>query len=659
MESLLFGKLTWSALPYQWYTIGGTLAIFAIAATGAIILSRLHRWKWIWNEWLTATDPKKIGVMYFAVASLMLFRGGIDSILMWAQQSIAVGSAPGFLGAAHGFLDGQHFNELATAHGDIMVFFVTMGFLTGLFNLIVPLQIGSRDLAFPFLNTLSFWLYVAGAILINAFFVLGGHFAGTGWLAETPLSEAQFSPGVGVDYWIWSLQISGVGTMISGINFLVTIIKMRAPGMTLMRMPIFTWAALFSNVLIITIFPILAITIAMLSADRYLGMHFFTAGSGGDTMMYFNLIWMWGHPEVYVLILAPYGIFSEIVSTFSHKTLAGYREQVVGLGLIALIALGVWLHHFYTMGSGADINSAFGIATELITIPTAVLFFNWIATMHRGKVTLASPMYWFLGFVGTFTFGGLTGMMLAAPAADYQLHNSLFLIAHFHTMIVTGALFGIFAGFTYWFPKFAGFKLDETLGKRAFWLWLIGFILSFGSLYILGLMGATRRMDWYTDPTWRPLFIMALIGVLVTAAGAITQGWQVVVSIRERDQNRVVNGDPWDGRTLEWATSSPPPAYNFAFIPTVHSHEAFWDMKQGKYEEPTGEYHAIEMPKYTPMGIYIAGFALLFGFAMVWSMYLFAAIGLIGIIVCVILRTFNEHSEYTLPASRIAALESR
>ena len=659
MQSLLLGKLTWSALPYQWYTIGGTLAIFAIAATCAIILSRLKRWKWIWNEWLTATDPKKIGVMYLLVASLMLFRGGIDSILMWAQQSLAVGSAPGFLGAAHGFLDGQHFNELATAHGDIMVFFVTMGFLTGLFNLIVPLQIGSRDLAFPFLNTLSFWLYTAGAILINAFFVLGGHFAGTGWLAETPLSEAQFSPGTGVDYWIWSLQISGVGTTISGINFLVTIIKMRAPGMTFMRMPIFTWAALFSNVLIITIFPILAITIAMLSADRYLGMHFFTAGSGGDTMMYFNLIWMWGHPEVYVLILAPYGIFSEIVSTFSHKTLAGYREQVVGLGLIALIALGVWLHHFYTMGSGADINSAFGIATELITIPTAVLFFNWIATMHRGKVTLASPMFWFLGFVGTFTFGGLTGMMLAAPAADYQLHNSLFLIAHFHTMIVTGALFGIFAGFTYWFPKFTGFKLDETLGKRAFWLWLIGFILSFGSLYILGLMGATRRMDWYTDPTWRPLFIMALIGVLVTAAGAITQVWQVVVSIRERDTNRVVNGDPWDARTLEWATSSPPPAYNFAIIPTVHSHEAFWDMKQGKYEEPTGNYHAIEMPKYTPMGIYIAGFALLFGFAMVWSMYLFAAIGLIGIIVCVILRTFNEHSEYTLPASRIAALESR
>lgn len=651
-KTLLLGRLTWSALPHEWYTIAGTIAVFAIAATGAIILTRLKRWKWLWKEWLTATDPKRIGAMYLVIASLMLFRGGADAVMMWLQQSLSVGPT-------QGFLTGDHFNELTTAHGDIMVFFVTMGFLTGLFNLIVPLQIGARDLAFPFLNTLSFWLYVAGAILINAFFVFGGHFAAAGWLSETPLSEAQFSPGVGMNYWIWSLQISGFGTLLSGINFLVTIIKMRAPGMTFMRMPIFTWAALFSNVLIVTIFPILAITIAMLSADRYLGMHFFTAGMGGDTMMYFNMIWMWGHPEVYILILAPYGIFSEIVSTFSHKTLAGYREQVVGIFLITVIALGVWLHHFYTMGSGANVNAAFGVATELITIPTAILFFNWIATLYRGKVSLASPMYWFLGFVGTFTFGGLAGMVLATPAADYELHNSLFLIAHFHTMVVTGALFGIFAGFTYWFPKFTGFKLDERLGKRAFWLWLTGFILSFGSLYILGLMGATRRMVNYTDPTWRPLFIVAFIGLLLTAGGAVTQVWQVIVSIRDRDKHRVGNGDPWDGRTLEWATSSPPPSYNFAIIPTVHSHEAFWDMKRAKDEGPAGKYKDIEIANYTPMGIYIAGLALLFGFAMVWSMYLFAAIGLIGIIVCVVVRTFDEHTEHTVTADQIAATESR
>jgi cytochrome o ubiquinol oxidase subunit I len=653
MGSFIFGRLTWGDLPNLWYTIGGTVAILAIVAVAAIILTRLKRWKWIWNEWLTATDPKKIGIMYMVVASLMLFRGGIDAIMVWLQQSVAVGSSPGFL-------DGQHLQEITTAHGDIMVFFVTMGFLTGLFNLIVPLQIGARDLAFPFLNTLSFWLYVAGAILINTFFVLGGHFAATGWLAETPLSEAQFSSGVGVDYWIWSLQISGVGTMISGINFLVTIIKMRAPGMTLMRMPIFTWAALVSNVLIVTIFPILAITIAMLTADRYLGMHFFTAGSGGNTMMYFNLIWMWGHPEVYILILPSYGIFSEIVQTFSHKKLAGYVPQVIGLLLVMIISLGVWLHHFYTMGAGADVNAAFGVATELITIPTAILFVNWISTMYKGKVTLASPMYWFLGFVSTFTFGGLAGMTLAFPAADYQLHNSLFLIAHFHTMIVGGALFGIFAGMTYWFPKFTGFQLDENLGKRAFWLWLVGFYLAFVPLYILGFMGATRRMDFYTDPTWRPLFITAAIGFLVIASGVVTQVQQVIVSIRDREKYRVT-GDPWDGRTLEWATSSPPPPYNFAIVPTVQSREPLWDMKQerkqGVYGEQKAKYHDLELPKYTAMGIYLAAFALLFGFAMVWYMYFFAFIGLVGIIACVVIRAFNEHSEYTLHANEVYALE--
>ncbi len=656
MTSFLFGKLSWSDLPSAWYTIGGTLAIFAILGAAATFLTRTNRWTWLWNQWLTATDPKKLGIMYIIVASLMLFRGGVDAFLTWLQQSWSVGNAPGILGAPHGFLDGQHLQEITTAHGDIMVFFVTMGYLVGLFNLIVPLQIGARDLAFPFLNSLSFWLYAAGAILINMFFVFGGHFAATGWLAETPLSEAQFSPGTGMDYWIWSLQISGIGTLISGINFLVTILKMRAPGMTLMRMPIFTWASLFSNILIITIFPILAITIAMLTADRYLGMHFFTAGEGGNTMMYFNLIWMWGHPEVYILILPSYGIFSEIVSTFSHKKIAGYGGQVVGLGLVTLISLGVWLHHFYTMGSGADVNAAFGVSTELITIPTAVLFFNWISTMYKGKITLATPMYWFLGMVSTFTFGGLAGMVLAFPAADYQLHNSLFLIAHFHTMIIGGALFGIFAGITYWFPKFTGFTLDENLGKRAFWLWLIGFYLAFVPLYILGFMGATRRMDNYSDPTWRPLFITAAIGIVFIASGGVTQVWQIIVSIRERAAHRVT-GDPWDARTLEWATSSPPPFYNFALIPTVHSHEPLWDMKQGKYEEPKRTYHDLELPKYTAMGIYLAGFALLFGFAMTWYMFPLAVICLVGIISCVVIRTFNEHSEYTLSANQITALE--
>ncbi len=649
MQQFIFGKLTLEALPHAWFTIGGTLSISAGLISVAALITFLKRWKWLWTNWLTATDPKKIGIMYIIVAILMFFRGALDVVMIWAQQAIASGSA-------QGYLDANHFQQIFTAHGDIMVFFVTMGFLFGLLNIIVPLQIGARDLAFPFLNSLGFWLYLAGAILINLFFVFGGDFAANGWLSLAPLSELQFSPGVGMDYWGWSLQISGLGTLIGAINFIVTILKMRAPGMTLLKMPMFTWTSLCSMLLVVSVFPILAATIGLLWLDRFLGMHFFTATAGGNPMLYTNLIWMWGHPEVYILVLPAFGIYSEIVSTFSQKKLFGYVSMVCAAISVAGLAALVWLHHFFTMGAGANVNAFFGIVTMFIAIPTSIQVVNWILTMYRGKIVFATPMYWFLGFLATFTFGGLAGVLLASPAADFQLHNSLFLVAHFHTMIVGGALFGIFAGFSYWFPKVTGFKLNERLGKIAFWLWLVGFFVSFSPLYILGIMGASRRLNHYDASTgWQPFFIMALIGSLIITLGVIFQVIQMVVSIRQRKQNLDTTGDPWNGRTLEWATSSPPPSYNFAVIPKVDSRDAFWEMKRHGKTKTEDKIEDIEVPNNTAMGIYVSAFLFIFGFGMVWQSPLIAISGLAGTIIVVIIRTFNEDSEHVLKAEEMKA----
>jgi cytochrome o ubiquinol oxidase subunit 1 len=658
MEYLL-GKLTIEALPHEWYTIGGSSSIAIMSLVALFFLTYTKRWRWLWGQWLTSTDPKRIGIMYMVVASLMFIRGGLEAGMIWLQQSLAAGTS-------YGYLTGTHFQEVFTAHGDIMVFFVTMGFLFGLVNLIVPLQIGARDLAFPFLNTLGFWLFVAGAALINLHFVLGADFAATGWLAQAPLSELQYSPGVGVDYWIWSLQVSGLGTLIGGINFIVTILKMRAPGMTLMRMPLFTWTSLMSMLLVITIFPILTVTMAMLNLDRVFGMHFFTTDFGGNAMMYTNLIWIWGHPEVYVLILPAFGIYSEIVTTYSQKRLSGYLSMVLAGAGVTTLALLVWVHHFFTMGAGANVNAFFGIMTMFIAVPTGVQIFNWLSTMYRGRIIFATPMYWFLGFIFTFSIGGMAGLLLASPPADFQLHNSLFLVAHFHTMIVGGALFGIFAGITYWFPKIAGFKLNERLGRYAFWCWLVGFILSFLPLYILGLMGATRRLDHYDASTgWQPWFIVSLIGVTIIAIGVLIQIIQIIVSIKQRKKNLDTTGDPWNGRTLEWLTASPPPFYNFAIIPKVHSRDAFWEMKNSESEtlklrnSETPKYEDIVLPKNTAMGIYVAGFVFLIGFAFVWHIFWLVVAGLIGAIACVIIRTFDEHTEYVLPAEEVAKIEAR
>ncbi len=652
MKEFLVGKLNWSDLPHDWVMYGGTATFILTFIVALIVLIRTNKLKWLWNEWLTSVDPKKIGIMYFISGGVMLLRGGLDVLLMWAQQALSSGDSKGFLTA-------EHYQEIFTAHGNIMVFFVAMAFVFGLINYIVPLQIGARDLASPFLNTLGFWLFIGGIVMVNMFFVFGGHYAATGWLAVAPLSGKEFSPGVGVDYWIWSLMISGIGTTLGAINFIMTILKMRAPGMKLLKMPLFTWGSLCSMIMAVTVFPLLTATLFLVYFDRVLGTHFFTTIGGGDPMMYTNLIWMWGHPEVYVLILPAFGVFSEVVSTFSRKPIASYKSAVTGMIGVSAFALSVWLHHFFTMGAGADVNAFFGIMTMVIAIPTSVLVFNWIATMYKGQIKFDTPMLWFMGFVAIFAIGGITGVMLAIPPIDFQLHNSLFLVAHFHSTVIGGVLFGIFCAISYWFPKFTGIRLNERIGKLAFWFWVIGFCLSFIPMYVLGFMGASRRLDHYDSSTgWQPLFILMFIGGLVIAIGVALQIGQILASFIQKNKLRdTTGGDPWNGRTLEWATSSPPPFYNFTVIPHVNTVDAYWEMKQQGLQKPA--YEDIHMPKNTAVGIYISIYATLASFAFVWEINWLIVVSMIGIIITFIRRAFKEDSEYTITAAEVQKIEEK
>lgn len=646
----MFGKLTLDAFKHDWL-INGAVAMTVLF--GLIIVGMLFyykRWKWLWNEWLTSLDPKKIGVMYAVVVAIMLLKGFSDAILMRIQQVVAVGPS-------HGFLASEHYQEIFTAHGTTMIFFVGMGIIFSLMNLVVPLQIGARDVAFPFLNAVSFWLFAAGSSFIMVSLAIG-RFSPTGWVAYPPLSGLEYNPSEGVDYWIWSVQIAGIGSLLAGINFLVTILKMRAPGMTLMKMPIFVWSVLCSLVLIVFAFPILTATISMLALDRLMDMHFFTASGGGNAMMYVNLIWAWGHPEVYILIFPAFGVFSEVVATFSQKKLFGYPSMVFALVIITFLSFIVWLHHFFTMGAGGNVNAFFGIMTMLIAIPTGVKVFNWLFTMYRGRVHFTTPMLWFLGFIVTFTIGGMDGVLMSLPAVDFQVHNSLFLIAHFHSVIIGGVVFGSFAAFTYWFPKIAGFKLNERLGKYAFWCWFVGFLLAFMPLYLLGLMGATRRLDHYDAAMgWKPLFIIAAIGVAIIALGVAFQILQIIVSIKQRKQNIDTTGDPWNGRTLEWATCSPPPVYNFAIIPEVETRDPFWVSKQSKKPEPKPVYEDIHLPKNTPIGIYIGGCSFLVGFGLVWHIFWMASLGVLGTIACMIIHLAVKEPEMTISAAEVKKME--
>ena len=651
----LFGKLSLAAIPFNELPAmlaGGAMVGGFIALV--LLITYLGKWKWLWTEWLTSVDHKKIGVMYIIVALVMLLRGFADALLMRTQQAISVG-------ANHGFLPPHHYDQIFTAHGVIMIFFMAMPFMVGLMNIVVPLQIGARDVAFPFLNSLSFWLFMVGVVLVMLCLIVG-EFGQTGWLAYPPLSEKEFSPGVGVDYYIWSLQISGIGTLISGINFFVTILKMRCPGMTLMKMPVFTWTALCANILIIIAFPVLTVTLSMLTLDRYLDFHFFTNSGGGNAMMYVNLIWIWGHPEVYILVLPAFGIFSEVVSTFSRKRLFGYNMMVYATACITLLSFIVWLHHFFTMGAGANVNAFFGIATMIISIPTGVKIFNWLFTMYKGKICFNAPMYWTIGFMITFSIGGMTGVLLAVPGADFLLHNSLFLIAHFHNVIIGGVVFGYVAGFNYWFPKAFGFKLNEKLGKCAFWCWLVGFYVAFMPLYVLGFMGATRRLSHYDAATgWHPLFVIALVGALIIFAGIGFQLLQLFVSFLQRKQNMDLTGDPWDARTLEWDTASPPPFYNFAFVPHVDSLEPHWDNKRAAKnhaEQPKRAYEDIHMPKNTGIGFVIGILAFTFSFGMIWDIWWLAIVSAVGMFAGVVYRSFDYDIDYYVTAAEVEKIEN-
>ncbi|KPL50023.1 cytochrome o ubiquinol oxidase subunit I [Xanthomonas axonopodis] len=648
----MLGKLTIEAVPYHepiiMVALGGA-GLLGLLIAGAITKYKL--WGYLWKEWFTSVDHKRIGVMYIIVALVMLLRGFADAAMMRTQQALAGGGG-------EGVLPPHHYDQIFTAHGVIMIFFMAMPFMTGLLNLIVPLQIGARDVAFPFLNSLSFWLFVAGAALINI--SLGvGEFAQTGWLAYPPLSGLEYSPGVGVDYYIWALQVSGLGTLLTGINFFVTIMRMRAPGMNLMRMPIFTWTALITNILIIAAFPILTVALALLGADRYLGTHFFTNDGGGNAMMYVNLIWIWGHPEVYILILPAFGIFSELIATYSRKRLFGYTSMVYATSCIGVLSFVVWLHHFFTMGSGANVNAFFGITTMIISIPTGVKIFNWLFTMFRGRVHMTAPVLWTIGFIITFTIGGMTGVMLAIPAVDFVLHNSLFLIAHFHNVIIGGVVFGYLAGLTYWFPKAFGFKLNEKIGKASFWCWIIGFFVAFMPLYVLGFMGMTRRMNTYNHPEWAPWLYVAAVGAAIIGMGIFLNLVQIGYSVWKRKEHMDYTGDPWDGRTLEWATSSPPPFYNFAVLPHIDDRDQFWaDKQNGKGWVRPSKYEAIHMPRNTGAGVYIGAFSVLLGFGLIWHIWWLAIVGLVGMIGSFIARTFDDDIDYWVPADEVERIEN-
>jgi cytochrome o ubiquinol oxidase subunit I len=649
----MLGKLTWDAIPFD-----QPIPLVAASIVGLVIIAvlawvTLKGWMpYLWREWITSVDHKHIGIMYTLLAMVMLLRGFTDAIMMRSQQALAFQSP--------GYLPPEHYDQIFSAHGTLMIFFVAMPFVIGLMNFVVPLQLGIRDVAFPTLNSVGFWLTATGALLVNVSLVIG-EFARTGWLPYPPLSGITYSPGVGVDYYLWSLEISGVGTLLAGVNLVTTVLKMHAPGMTYMRMPMFCWTTLASNLLIVAAFPILTATLAMLLLDRYLGFHFFTDEAGGNVMMFMNLIWAWGHPEVYILILPAFGIFSEVISTFSHKPLFGYRSMVAATMVICVLSFTVWLHHFFTMGAGADVNAIFGIASMIIAVPTGVKVFNWLFTMYGGRVVFSASILWSLGFMVTFVIGGMTGVLMAVPPADFVLHNSLFLVAHFHNVIIGGVLFGAFAGYTYWFPKAFGFRLHEGLGKASFWCWIIGFYVAFMPLYVLGLMGMTRRMQHYDVAAWHPWLLIAAAGAAIILAGIILQIAQLAVSIRHREELRDITGDPWEGRSLEWATSSPPPAFNFAVLPHIEGGEAYWDMKQrarqngGLGEEPV--YEPIEMPRNSPTGFICAFFATFMGFALIWHIWWLVGAAALGAYATFVVFAWRDSDEYIIPAETVARID--
>ena len=628
--------------------IYGAMVSIVVATLAILVgLTYFKKWRWLKDEWLTTVDHKKIGVMYIICALLMLFRGGVDGLLMRGQLARP----------ENGLLDAQHYNEIFTTHGVIMILFMAMPFIIGLMNIVIPLQIGARDVAFPYLNAVSFWLFFAGAMLFNISFVIGGS-PDSGWSAYFPLASNEFSQSVGNNYYAIAIQIAGLGTLMTGINFIVTILKMRAPGMTLMKMPMFSWSILITNIIIVFAFPVLTVALALMTFDRLFGSKFFAMSDGGMDMLWANLFWVWGHPEVYIVILPAFGIFSEVISTFSKKNLYGYKSMVFAMGVISLLSFTVWVHHFYTMGQGVMVNSIFSITTMLIAVPTGVKIFNWLLTMYKGKIQFTTPMMYALGFIPIFTFGGVTGVMLAMASADYQYHNTMFLVAHFHYVLIPGTVFGVLAGLYYWWPLMFNFKLNDRQGKIAFWIIAISFNVTFLPLFALGLKGMTRRMYTYSAETgFGPLNLIASIGAVGLAIGFIYLCYNIYWSIRYQPSE--TTGDPWDARTLEWSLPSPVPSYNFAITPKVDSVEALWNQKQGKEKIYTGSYEEIHMPSSSFKPFIMAVFFFFWGFFMVFSWWIPAIIAAIPIAYLLFSRSFEDDHGFHIPVDEIKQTESK
>lgn len=656
----VLGRFDWQALAFvrAWEhptldaLIGaGAATLVVIGATGlAVAITLFGKWRYLWREWFTSLDHKKIGIMYVVLAFVMLSRALIEGVLMRAHQASAV-DAPGIVAP-------DHFAQLFSTHGSIMIFFMAMPFLTGAINYVMPLQIGARDVAFPLLNSISLWLTggAAGVMMIS---LVVGEFSTGGWSGYPPYTELSFSPGVGPDYWIWAIALGSIGSTLTGINVAVTLYKLRCPGMTLMRMPMFCWTSLTTSILMIFAMPPLTVATALLALDRYLGFHFFTNDLGGNMMNYANLFWLFGHPEVYILILPAFGVYSEVVSTFSTKELYGYASLVVATIVIAVLSFTVWVHHFFTMGQSADINAVFGIATMTIGVPTGVKIYDWIWTMFMGQVRFGVPMLYALAFMMTFVLGGLTGIILAFPPLDYLVHNTLFLVAHFHNMLIPGLLYGMLAGYHYWFPKAFGFRLDERWGRIAFGCWVIGFYLAFMPLYVLGASGMARRSAEVFEPAFRPWLQVAGVGALILFAALASLFVQLWVSIRDRDAHRVAVGDPWDGRGLEWSISAPPPEYNYAVPPRVGARDAFYDAKHGAGDPyaPPGRYEDIELPKNSGVGPVLGLLSAATAFALVWHMWWLAILATLGIVVVVIARSFARDTHRIVPADEVARID--
>ncbi|MDU9004585.1 cbb3-type cytochrome c oxidase subunit I [Sedimentitalea todarodis] len=628
--------------------VGASAAMMVILGGIAVVamLTWFNWWTPLWRDWLTSTDHKRIGIMYIVLALVMMTRGVLEGVVMRAQQAA---------GLDGGFLADSHFAELFSTHGTIMIFFVAMPFIAGVINYVMPLQIGARDVSFPVLNQISLALTAIGAALVMISLVLG-KFSTGGWPAYPPYTGIAFNPGPGPDYWIWSVAIAGLGSTLSGINFAVTIYKERAPGMKLFYMPLFSWTVLCTAIIMIFAMPPLTVATLTLALDRYLDFHFYTNDLGGNMMNYVNLFWLFGHPEVYLLVLPCYGIFSEIISTFSGKRLYGYNSLVFATMAISVLSFTVWLHHFFTMGQSAQVNAAFGVASMFIAVPTGVKVYDWMATMFRGRIRFSVPIVYATGFLILFVIGGLTGVMLANPTISYQVHNTLFLVAHFHNVIIPGVLFGLLAGYHYWFPKAFGFRLNEGWGYVAATFWIFGFMFTFFPLYVLGVMGMPRRSASYSDPAFEPLTLIAMCGACLIFCALASLLIQLRISVRDRAQTRVPLGDPWNGMTLEWSIPSPPPEYNFAVVPEVTARDAFAEAKEqgNAYPQPTA-YEDIEMPRNTSIGaiVLIGGTAL--GLALVWYVWWLAILSLVVMIGAFVARSFRTDTHKTIPAAEVAA----